>query len=144
MRILIICRANSCRSQMAEAILKRLDPDLIVESAGPEPAEVVHPLTIQAMAEIEIDISQSSTTNINQFVNEDWDFVITVCDIAKETCPAFLGNVKNSLYLKFEDPLAYEGDDEFLLKLIRTTRAQIVNEFEDFYNEFINQKNKDR
>ena len=96
------------------------------------------------MAEIEIDISQSSTTNINQFVNEDWDFVITVCDIAKETCPAFLGNVKNSLYLKFEDPLAYEGDDEFLLKLIRTTRAQIVNEFEDFYNEFINQKNKDR
>ena len=125
---------------MAEAILKRLDPDLIVESAGPEPAEVVHPLTIQAMAEIGIDISQSSTTNINQFVNEDWDFVITVCDIAKEICPAFLGNVKNSFYVKFEDPLAYKGDDEFLLQLIRTTRTQIINEFESFYNEFINQK----
>lgn len=140
MKVLIICRANSCRSQMAEAILKRLDPDLIVESAGPEPAEVVHPLTVQAMEEIGIDISQSSTTNINQFVTEDWDFVITVCDIAKESCPAFLGNVKNSIYLKFEDPLAYEGDDEFLLKLIRTTRTQIITVFEDFYNEFINQK----
>jgi len=125
---------------MAEAILKRLDPDLIVESAGPEPAEAVHPLTIRAMDEIGIDISQSSTTNINQFVNEDWDFVITVCDIAKEICPAFLGNVRNSVYLKFEDPLSYEGDDEFLLKLIRTTRTQIVNEFEDFYNEFITSK----
>ncbi len=143
MKVLIICRANSCRSQMAEAILKRFDPDLIVKSAGPEPAEVVHPLTIRAMAEIGIDISQSTTTNINEFVTEDWDFVITVCDIAKESCPAFLGNVKNSFYLKFEDPLAYEGDDEFLLNLIRTTRSQIVNEFEDFYNEFINQKNKD-
>ncbi|HCY41023.1 MAG TPA: protein tyrosine phosphatase [Prolixibacteraceae bacterium] len=140
MRILIICRANSCRSQMAEAILKRLDPGLIVRSAGPEPAEVVHPLTIQAMAEIGIDISQSSTTNINEFVNEDWDFVITVCDIAKESCPVFSGNVRNSIYLKFEDPLAYEGDDEFLMKLIRTTRAQIVNVFEDFYNEFITSK----
>ena len=140
MKVLIICRANSCRSQIAEAILKRFDPDLIVKSAGPEPAEVVHPLTIRAMAEIGIDISQSSTTNINEFVNEDWDFVITVCDIAKESCPAFLGNVKNSICLKFEDPLAYKGDDEFLLKLIRTTRTQIVNEFEDFYNEFINPK----
>ena len=137
MKILIICRANSCRSQMAEAILKKIDPGLIVKSAGPEPAEVVHPLTIKAMAEIGIDISQYSTTNINQFVNEDWDFVITVCDIAKELCPVFLGNVKNSLYLKFEDPLAYEGDDEFLLKLIRSTRTHIEIEMEDFYNEFI-------
>ncbi|HCE56947.1 MAG TPA: protein tyrosine phosphatase [Prolixibacteraceae bacterium] len=140
MRILIICRANSCRSQMAEAILKRLDPNLVVESAGPEPAEAVHPGTIRAMAEIGIDISQSSTTNITEFVKEDWDFVITVCDIARESCPAFIGNVKNSIYLKFEDPLAYEGDDEFLLKLIRTTRTQIVNEFEDFYNEYLTSK----
>ena len=140
MRILILCRANSCRSQMAEAILKNIDPGLIVESAGPDPAEVVHPLTIKAMAEIGIDISQSSTKNINQFINDDWDFVITVCDIAKESCPAFLGNVKQAIHLKFEDPLAYEGSDEFLLKLIRSTRTQIINEFEDFYNEYLTSK----
>lgn len=140
MKILIICRANSCRSQMAEAYLKNLDPELNVYSAGPEPAEIVHPLTIQAMAEIGIDISKSSTSNINEFVNQDWDYVITVCDIAKESCPVFKGNVKNSISLKFDDPLSYEGDDEFLLKLIRTTRTQIINIFEDFYNEFITSK----
>jgi len=140
MKILILCRANSCRSQMAEAILKKIDPDLFVESAGPEPAEVVHPLTIKAMEEIGIDISQSSTTNVNHFINEDWDFVITVCDIAKESCPVFFGKVKQSVHLKFEDPLAYEGSDEFLLKLIRSTRNQIMIEFEDFYNEFLTSK----
>jgi len=140
MKILIICRANSCRSQMAEAILKKIDPGLFVKSAGPEPAEVVHPLTIKAMEEIGIDISKFSTTNVNQFINEDWDFVITVCDIAKELCPVFLGKVKQSVHLKFEDPLAYEGSDEFLLKLIRSTRNQIMIEFEDFYNEFLTSK----
>lgn len=140
MKILIICRANSCRSQMAEAILKKIDPALFVKSAGPEPAEIVHPLTIKAMEEIGIDISQSTTANIKQFLNEDWDFVITVCDIAKESCPAFLGNVKNSFHLKFADPLDYEGSDEFLLKLIRSTRTQIINEFEDFYKTYLTSK----
>ena len=141
MKILIICRANSCRSQMAEAILKKIDPDLIVESAGPDPAELVHPLTIKALEEIGIDISQSATSHINQFLNQDWDFVITVCDIAKESCPVFLGNVKTTIHIKFADPLEYEGDDEFLLKLIRRTRDQIIIEFEDFYKEYLS-KNK--
>lgn len=140
MKVLILCRANSCRSQMAEAILKNIDPSLKVESAGTEPAESVHPLTIKAMSEIGIDISQSSTKSIYQFLNEDWDFLITVCDIAKESCPAFLGEVKNSIHLKFADPLEYEGSDEFLLKLIRSTRSQIIEEFEDFHNTYLSLK----
>jgi arsenate reductase len=125
---------------MAEAILKNIDPSLKVESAGTEPAESVHPLTIKAMSEIGIDISQSSTKSIYQFLNEDWDFLITVCDIAKESCPAFLGEVKNSIHLKFADPLEYEGSDEFLLKLIRSTRSQIIEEFEDFHNTYLSLK----
>lgn len=126
---------------MAEAILKKIDPDLIVESAGPDPAELVHPITIKAMMEIGIDISQSTTTHINQFLNQDWDFVITVCDIAKESCPVFLANVKSRIHLKFADPLEYTGDDEFLLRLIRRTRDQIIIEFENFYKEYFNKDN---
>ena len=95
MRILIICKANSCRSQMAESFLKKIDPELMVVSAGTEPADSIHPLTVKAMSEIDIDISQSITTDIRKLTFEDWDFVITVCDIAKESGPVFLGNVKN-------------------------------------------------
>lgn len=140
MKILIICSANSCRSQMAEAFFKSLDKTLIVKSAGTEPAGSVHTLTVRAMAEIGIDISQSTTKNINQLITQDWDYVITVCDMANTTCPAFKGKVKNSIFLRFEDPLAYKGDDEFLLQLIRQTREHIKIEIAEFYNEFIKTK----
>ncbi|MDZ7634356.1 MAG: arsenate reductase ArsC [Bacteroidales bacterium] len=137
MNILIICRANSCRSQMAEAFLKKMDPTLNVESVGTEPAPSVHPLTIKVMAEIGFDISGWNTKNVADFIHLDWDFVITVCDIARNACPVFTGNVKESLFFKFTDPLAYEGSDEFLLELIRRTRDHIKDEFEDFYRHFV-------
>lgn len=137
MKILIICRANSCRSQMAEAFLKNMDSDLYVESVGTEPAPDIHPLTVKVMAEIGYDISGWKTKNVADFIHLDWDYVITVCDIARDACPAFLGSVRESLFLKFSDPMAYEGDEEFMLKLIRRTRDHIKDEFEDFYNQFI-------
>lgn len=137
MRILIICSANSCRSQIAEAFLKGFDSTLEVESAGISPAEKVHPLTVKAMAEIGYDISKSKTTNINEFVKQDWDYVITVCDIDKEVCPVFHGNVKFHSSLKFIDPLSYTGNEEFQYKLIVETREYIKTEITDFYNFFI-------
>lgn len=137
MNILIICRANSCRSQMAEAFLKKLDPTLHVESVGTEPAPRVHPLTVKAMVEIGFDISGWNTKNVADFIHHDWDYVITVCDIARDACPVFRGKVKESLFLKFSDPLAYDVDEEFMLKLIQRTRDHIKNEFEDFYRHFI-------
>lgn len=137
MNILIICRANSCRSQMAEAFLKKMDPTLNVESAGTEQAPCVHPLTVKAMAEIGFDISTWKTKNVADFIHLNWDYVITVCDIARDACPAFTGNVKESLFLKFSDPLAYKGNEDFMLKLICRTRDHIKDEFEDFYRHFI-------
>ena len=124
---------------MAEAFLKKHDPAFEVFSAGPEPARVVHPFTVQAMKEIGYDISGAKTKDVTGFINENWDYVITVCDIARAACPVFSGNVKTSLYLKFDDPLSYEGDNEFLLKLVRTTRDNIKMEFEDFYHDFLKQ-----
>lgn len=139
-KILIICKANSCRSQIAEAILKKLDPKLDVRSAGTEPAEQVHPFTIKVMKEIGMDISNYKTKNVNQFIDQDWDYVITVCDIARQNCPVFRGNVKKTLFIKFADPLAYAGDEEFILKLVRSTREKIIEEFEAFYNNLLIKK----
>lgn len=126
---------------MAEAFLKELDPALEVKSAGIVPAEKVHPLTVKAMAEIGLDISDSKTTNIDDYIKQDWDYVITVCDLEKEHCPYFQGNVKFSVNLKFVDPLAYKGNDDFLFTLISQTRDYIKTEITDFYNYFIKNKN---
>lgn len=133
-KILILCRANSCRSQIAEAVLRNLNPKYSVFSAGTEPAKQVHPATVKVMKEIGMDISDYKTKHVNNFINEDWDYLITVCDIAKQNCPVFHGNVKKSLFIKFADPLAYPGDEEFILKLVRSTRDKIIEEFEAFHS----------
>ena len=85
--ILILCTGNSCRSQMTEGFLKSLDSNLRVRSAGTNPSSKVHPKAIQVMSELGIDISHGKPENVGQYLNDKWDYVITVCDNAKETCP---------------------------------------------------------
>ena len=134
MKILILCTGNSCRSQMAEGILKSLDPTLQVFSAGVEPAVAVSRRAIKVMQEIGIDISAQYPKNVNQFLARSFDYVITVCDHANETCPVFSGVVKNREHLGFSDPTKYEGDSAEVLQEFRRVRDEIKEQFSKFYN----------
>ena len=102
--ILILCTGNSCRSQMAEGFLKSFNRNLDVFSAGTIPAARISSRAIQVMNELGIDISTEYPKSVDQFLGESFDYVITVCDHAKETCPVFLGNVKHRIHIDFDDP----------------------------------------
>ena len=132
-RILILCTGNRCRSQMAQGILQSLDPHLDVYSAGIRPAAEVHPLGIKVMAEIGIDISYHYPKHINQYLSEAWDYVITVCGGANESCPVFIGKVGKRLHIGFDDPDAFEGADEEVLREFRRVRDEIKREIQKFY-----------
>ena len=136
-RILILCTGNSCRSQMAEGILKSLDSELIVYSAGTEPALQVHPKAIRVMKEIGIDISDNFTKNVNYFLHKSFDYVITVCDNAKETCPVFLGKVENRIHMGFKDPSCTTGNEFEILDAFRKTRDEMKKAFNEFYKQNI-------
>lgn len=135
MKILILCTGNSCRSQMAEGFLKSFDKGLEVYSAGTEPASEVHPKAIQVMQEAGIDISNNKPKLVDEFISDSFDYVITVCDGANETCPAFMGTVKNRLHIGFEDPAYAKGTPEEILTVFRKIRNQIRNGFFKFYKE---------
>ena len=133
-KILVLCTGNSCRSQMAEGFLKSFDDKLEVYSAGVHPAERVSPKAIEVMKESGIDISDRSPKDVSRYIDDSFDYVITVCDKAKESCPIFLGEVKNSLHINFEDPSEAEGTEEELLSIFRIVRDEIENEFKEFYH----------
>lgn len=132
-KILILCTGNSCRSQMAEGFLKSFDSKLKVESAGTAPGERVNPYAIKVMAEAGIDISHHTPKLVDEYLDGEWDYVITVCDHANETCPAFLGKVKHRLHMGFEDPSNAKGSEEFILSEFRRIRDEIKNTFYEFY-----------
>lgn len=134
-KILILCTGNSCRSQMAEGFLKSFDNKLEVFSAGTNPSKAVHPKAIQVMNEIGIDLSRNYPKTVDQFLNESFDYVITVCDNAKETCPVFLGNVGKQLHIGFEDPADAKGTEDEILNKFRIIRDLIKNDFYKFYEE---------
>jgi len=134
-KILIICTGNSCRSQMAEGFLKSLDPGLAVYSAGTKPEIKVNPNAVKVMGEIGINISAQYPKNADGFKNEPFDYVITVCDSAKESCPVFSGAVKHRLHIGFEDPADAKGTEEEVLAVYRKVRDEIRTEFKKFYNE---------
>jgi len=136
-KILILCTGNSCRSQMAEAFLKQLDADLEVLSAGTQPAERVNPYTIRVMQEVGLDLSTNKTKSVEKFLDRGFDFVITVCGGAKETCPAFLGKVKQRLHIAFDDPAEATGSDAEILAVYRRVRDEIQDSFRRFYNDYI-------
>ena len=137
MKILILCTGNSCRSQMAHGFLQSFDNRLEVHSAGTEPASKVNPKAVKAMSEAGIDISHHKPTLVDKYINEEWDYVITVCDHANETCPLFTGKVKHRLHIGFEDPSHATGSDEFIRSEFRRVRDQIKERFREFYEENI-------
>ena len=135
MKILVLCTGNSCRSQMAEGFLKSFDEKLNVVSAGTEPSEKVHPLAIKVMQEEDIDISNGYPKNVLEFLDKEFDYVVTVCDGAKETCPYFSGNVRHRMHIGFDDPAEVEGHEEYKLSEFRRVRDEIKRDFSKFYEE---------
>lgn len=133
MKILILCTGNSCRSQMAQGFLQSFDKKLEVHSAGTEPAQQVQPKAVQVMKEKDIDISNHKPTMVDEYLKDEWDYVITVCDDANETCPAFFGKVKTRLHMGFEDPSKATGSDEFIWSEFRRVRDQIEKSFNELY-----------
>ena len=139
-KVLILCTGNSCRSQMAEGVLKSIDPSITVCSAGTNPAPQVHPKAIQVMRELGIDISTQSPKPIDRFLNRDFDYIITVCDNTRETCPVFTGNVKKRLHIRFEDPAQATGTEEEILAVFRKVRDEIKGHFEQFDSQYLQTK----
>jgi arsenate reductase len=133
-KILVICTGNACRSQMAHGFLQSFDENLYVRSAGTFPARFVNRNAISVMKEAGIDISDHRPRPVEDYLDEVWDYVITVCDDAKETCPVFPGRVTHRLHFGFEDPSFVSGTDEYVLSEFRRVRDLIRDEFLNFYN----------
>ena len=133
MKVLILCTGNSCRSQMAHGFLQSFDKDIQVYSAGTEPAVQINQQAVKVMAEAGIDISQNTPKMVDQYLHEEWDYVITVCDSANETCPFFSGTVKHRMHISFEDPSHVKGTDEFIWSEFRRVRDEIKKGFYEFY-----------
>jgi arsenate reductase len=132
-RILILCTGNSCRSQMAEGFLKSFDPEMEVFSAGTKPASKVSTKAVNVMAEKGINISHERPKDVNEFIDKSFDYVITVCDNAKETCPVFSGKVQHRLHIGFDDPADAKGTEEEILSVFRRVRDEIESGFKQFY-----------
>ncbi len=133
MKILILCTGNTCRSQMAEGYLKQRFPDWQIFSAGTEPGDQVNPFAVKVMREIGIDISSQYPEHVNQFVDMDFDYVLTVCDHAREVCPVFYGKVKHRLHRGFEDPALSTGTEEQVIETYRKVRDQIVQWLDEVF-----------
>jgi len=119
---------------MAQGFLQSFDDRITVFSAGTEPAEKISQKAVMVMKEAGIDISHHTPKLVDQYLNEEWDYVITVCDHANETCPVFMGKVKHRLHIGFEDPSKAKGQEEFIISEFRRVRDQIKKEFHNFFN----------
>ena len=115
--------------------MKSFDPLLEVYSAGTKPARRVHPKAIQVMKEIGIDISTYKTKLVDRFLMESFDYVITVCSRAKETCPFFTGKVEHRLHISFDDPADATGSEDEMLAVFRRGRDEIKKDFLAFYQQ---------
>jgi arsenate reductase (thioredoxin) len=140
MKILILCTGNSCRSQMAHGTLQSFDKRLQVFSAGTEPAHRVNPMAIKVMNEAGVDISQHLPKNVSLYLNEEWDYVITVCDDANEKCPVFSGKVRHKLHLGFEDPSHVKGSYTEIMTAFYDVRNEIRDEFYELFESEIRKK----
>lgn len=128
-KVLVLCTGNSARSQMAEGLLKHITQnEYEVFSAGTKPS-IVRPEAIKALAEIGIDISENRSKSVDEFANEEIDYVLTVCDNARENCPYFPAITK-VIHHSFEDPADVRGDEETRVEAFRKTRDEIKEYFE--------------
>ena len=127
--VLILCTGNSCRSHLAEGILRSVAGDLLdVVSAGSRPAGYVHPLAIKVMEEIQIDISGHTSKHMNEFISQPVETVITVCGHADQACPIFPGQM-NRHHWPFDDPAHAQGSEEEKLAVFRRVRNEIRRTF---------------
>lgn len=140
MNVLILCTGNSCRSQMAHGFLQSFDSNINVCSAGTQPAKAVNTKAEVVMKEVGVDLSSHYPKMVDQYLEQEWDFVITVCDHANETCPLFSGKVNQRLHIGFEDPSHAQGSDEFIWSEFRRVRDQIKDGFYAFYTDQIKPK----
>jgi arsenate reductase len=130
--ILILCTGNSCRSHLAEGILRNaLGPNFTVASAGSKPAGFVHPLAIKALAEINIDISSHHSKHLNEFLNDNVETVITVCGNADQACPIFPGQL-NRHHWGFDDPAHATGSEAEQFLVFQRVRDEIRRVFEAY------------
>lgn len=132
-KVLILCTGNSCRSQMAHGFLQSFDPDLEVHSAGTNASGKLNLKAVEVMKEVGIDISQHTSDSVEKYLNDKWDFVITVCGGAKESCPTFIGKVKQRLHIGFDDPSEATGTPEFIDSEYIRVRDEIKQAFYSFY-----------
>jgi arsenate reductase len=133
MKILILCSDNSCLSQMAQGWLQSFDKSLTVCSAGISPAIEVHPLAVQTLASSGIDISHHKPEAVEEYIDEPWDYVITVSRDAEENCPAFTGKVRNLIHSNFYNPTRAKGTPESIANEFRRISNQIKMKMYDLY-----------
>jgi arsenate reductase len=130
-RVLFLCTGNSARSQMAEGLLRHLAPERVeVFSAGTAPRGL-NPLAVQVMTEIEIDIAHQRSKSVDEYVDKEFDYVITLCDEANEACPTF-PFAKQRLHWSFKDPARVTGSNEKRLQAFRRIRDEIRAALQDF------------
>ena len=133
-RVLILCTGNSARSQMGEAWLRHLAGERFeVQSAGVQPS-TLNPYAVLAMAEVGIDIRDQYSKSLNQFLQKEFDYVITVCDHAAEVCPIFPGPAQR-IHWGFPDPAAVEGNHQEKLAAFEQVRDSIKSSFENWLSE---------
>ncbi len=137
MKVLILCTGNSCRSQMAHGFLQSFDDRITVRSAGTEASGKLNQKAVSVMKEIGIDISHHTSDSVDLFINDEWDYVITVCGGANENCPAFLGKVKHRIHIGFDDPSHAVGTEEFINSEFIRVRDEIKAGFQKLYLEEI-------
>ena len=130
-RVLFLCTGNSCRSQMAEGALRELAGDRFkASSAGTTPTRI-NPIAVRVMAEIAIDISAQRSKSVVEMMGEHFDYVVTVCDSARESCPVFPGGA-TKLHWSFDDPATAQGTEEEHLDVFRQVRDEIVSRIREF------------
>jgi len=137
MKILILCTGNSCRSQMAHGFLQSFDSRMQVASAGTEASGKLNPKAVEVMKEIGIDISHHTSDQVEMYLDDEWDYVITVCGGANESCPAFLGKVNHRLHIGFDDPSHASGTPEFIQSEYYRVRDEIKDAFLKLFNDKI-------
>jgi arsenate reductase (thioredoxin) len=140
MKILILCTGNSCRSQMAQGFLESFDKRIIVCSAGTEPDQKINPYAVDVMKRAGVDISHNRPKSVDQYLGEDWDYVITVCDNANEKCPSFPGKVRNRLHMEYEDPSETKGSYSEIITAFYDVRNEIRDDFYRLYEAELRKK----
>lgn len=133
MKILILCTGNSCRSQMAHGFLQSFSPKLQVFSAGTQASGSLNAKAVSAMKDIGIDISHHTSDAVEKYLDQAWDYVITVCGGAAESCPSFQGQVKKRLHIGFDDPSHAQGSEAYIWSEFIRVRDEIKIRFYQLY-----------